>query len=100
VVFGTSGNLRTRAVGNQMSVTAPFSPVVFMGHLTRAATPVDQVRLVITLDRTEVLNEVEQPSTFQCLGTDKLETDLGAGTYVVRMYVNEQVAAEGTLVVQ
>jgi hypothetical protein len=100
VAFGTSGNLRTCTVQDQFTVAAPFSPVVFMGHLATAATPDDEVRLLITVNGTQIVNEIEERSSYACLGTGQAETDIGAGTYLFQVFLNGQVSAQGTLVVE
>lgn len=100
VVFGTSGNLRTCTVSNQMTTAAAFSPIAFMGHMARTATPSDEVRLVVTRDGTEILNKVQTAATYVCLGTATPESDIESGTYVFEIRLNGEASAIGTLVVQ
>ena len=100
VAFGIAGDLRTCTVLGQITTTTAFSPVVFMGHLQRPATPSDEVRLRITLNGTDLVNEVESPGAYSCLGTATPETDIAVGIYEVTMLVNGAVSAHGALVVQ
>jgi len=99
VVFGPTGNLQTCTVNSQTTTAAPFAPIVFMGHFQRAATPLDVVRLRVSVDGTEIVNEVENRGTFECLGISTPETDIGAGLYDFQMFLNDQLTAEGELTV-
>jgi hypothetical protein len=100
VVFGPTGNLQTCTVNNQTTTAAPFSPIVFMGHFRRPATPLDVVRMRVSVDGTEIVNEVENRGSFECLGISTAETDIGAGHYEFRMFLNDELTAEGLLTVQ
>jgi hypothetical protein len=99
VVFGTSASLRTCSVLGQKSEAPAYSPIVYMGHFDRPATVADEVQLHILQDGTEIANEVETSGNYQCLGIEIPETDIGPGTYEIRMWVGGRVAARGTLVV-
>jgi hypothetical protein len=86
-------------VRGQTTKAAAYSAIVYMGHFDHPATFVDEVRLRIVQDGTEIVNEVERSGGFQCLGIDTPETDIGPGTFEFEMLVSGRVAARGTLFV-
>ena len=69
-----------------------------MAQLTRRTTVSDEVRLRITLDGEELVNGIQDPGVYDCLGTEAAETGLGAGVYVFEVLINGQVNATGTII--
>lgn len=100
VAFGTSANLATCTVqGRTVIVSAPGS-VAWVAALTRPVTPSDQVRLVVLRGATEITDDIQDPATYLCLGTENPETGIERGVYTFEVYVNDGLDASGTLFVQ
>ena len=55
---------------------------------------------MLTVDGSEILNELEKPGVYECLGSGTPESDIDVGTYVFKILLNGQVTAQGTLVVK
>jgi hypothetical protein len=100
VAFGSQGSLKSCSVFGQATTMQAKTDTVFIGHFKRPATALDEVRLRVSFDGQEIINEVEKKGIYACLGTDTPETDLGVGTYHFAMYLNNELTAEGTLVVR
>lgn len=99
VAFGTSSDLSTCTVQGQTTFLRAGGQLVWIAAFTRRTTVSDQVRLRIIVDGTEVTNDLQNPGSFDCLGTEEPEIDIGPGIYVFEVLVNGRVDASGTLVV-
>lgn len=100
VAFGSQGSLQSCSVFGQATTMRAKTDTVYIGHFRRPATSSDEVRLRVSFDGTEIINEVEKRGSYVCLGSDKPETDIEAGTYHFEMFLNNELTAEGTLTVQ
>jgi hypothetical protein len=100
VAFGSQGSLQSCSVYGQATTIAAKTDTVFIGRFRRPATALDEVRLRVSVDGTEIINEVEKRGSYVCLGSDTPETDIEAGTYHFAIYLNDELTAEGTLIVR
>ena len=100
VAFGSQGSLQSCSVYGQATTMLAKTETVYIGHFRRPATSSDEVRLRVSLDGTEIINEVEKRGSYVCLGSDTPETDIEAGTYHFAIYLNDELTAEGTLIVR
>jgi hypothetical protein len=100
VAFGSQGSLQSCSVYGQATTMPAKTDTVFIGRFRRPATSSDEVRLRVSLDGTEIINEVEKRGSYVCLGSDTPETDIEAGTYDFSIYLNDELTAEGTLIVR
>jgi hypothetical protein len=87
-------------VYGQATTIPAKTDTVFIGRFRRPATALDEVRLRVSQDGTEIINEVEKRGRYVCLGSDTPETDIEAGTYHFAIYLNDELTAEGTLIVR
>jgi hypothetical protein len=99
VAFGTSSSLLTCTVQGQTTFLPAGGQGVWIAAFSRRTTLNDEVRLRITVNGKETANDVQPRGSFDCLGTEKVETGLAPGTYVFEVLVNGRVDALGTLVV-
>jgi hypothetical protein len=99
VAFGSSISLQTCTLSGQTIVAGSNDPIYWLAQFTRRTSPTDQVRLRVTLDGTEILDEVQARGAYDCLGVDTPEVGLSPGIYSFEVSINGSVDARGTLFV-
>jgi hypothetical protein len=72
---------------------------VWLAAFTRRTQGNDEIRLRVTLNGQEIVNEVEAPGVFDCIGVEQPETNLAPGIYTFEVLLNGVVDARGTLFV-
>ena len=70
-----------------------------LAYLERTVTPDDEVFLRVTRDGQVLETTLQDPGTYDCLGSEAPEPPLLAGTYPYEVIVNGTVSATGALFV-
>jgi len=100
IAFGTAADLSTCTVTGAFTTTAPNGTLAWVGAFSKRTTTTDEISLKVIVDGTEVLNQVQTPGTYDCLGTTQPETGFQPGTYELRLLVNDEVSARGSFTVR
>jgi hypothetical protein len=100
VAFGRNADLETCTIEGQVFSAAPGTQVEFLAYMERTVTPQDEVFLRVRLDGEELDTTLQDPGTYDCLGSLTPEPTLLKGTYTYEVIVNGQVGASGSLKVE
>lgn len=95
VVFGTAADLRTCTVTGQFTELAQGGSVSYVASFTRRTAATDRIRLVIVYDGAKIVDALQPPGAYDCLGSPEPETGLPAGRYEMTLYVNDEASASG-----
>lgn len=100
VAFGTNADLDACTIEGQMVFASPSTGVEWIAALERRVTLQDEVFLRISRDGQELETTLQDPGTYDCLGSDTPEAGLVEGIYTYQVLVNGTVSATGALLVQ
>jgi hypothetical protein len=99
VAFGTSSDLDTCTVQGQTTVMPESGEILWIAAFTRRTSSTDEIRFRVTHDGQEIVNEIQAPGVFDCIGVEDPETGLTPGVYTFEVLLNGGVDARGTLIV-
>jgi hypothetical protein len=100
VAFGSAANLDDCTVDGPLLFVTAGTPVEWIAAFERQVTPQDEVFVRTTRDGLVLDTTLQEPGTYDCLGSDTPESGLVAGVYTYEVLVNGSVSATGSLIVQ
>ena len=100
VAFGTNANLDSCTVESQLIFATTAARIEWIAALERTVTAQDEVFLRITRDGQVLETTLQDPGTYDCLGSVDPEPTLVEGVYTYDVVVNGTVSSTGSLFVQ
>lgn len=100
VAFGTNADLDSCTIDGQLFFATTAARIEWVAVLEHAVTPQDEVFLRITRDGQELETTLQDPGTYDCLGSADPEPALVEGVYTYEVVVNGTVSSTGSLFVQ
>jgi hypothetical protein len=96
VEFGSSANLAACTISGETTFFGPDDQMVWLAHFPRRVTPADEVRVAVLRDDVELVDEVQNRGTYDCLGAEDPVLDIEPGFYEFRVYLNGDLVASGS----
>jgi hypothetical protein len=100
VAFGSDADLETCTLRFPLIVATAGTRVEWIAVTAERVIPQDEVFLRITHDGTVLETTLQDPGTYDCLGSETPEDPLLEGVYTYEVLVNGSVSATGSLFVQ
>lgn len=100
VTFSSDVDLDACTAAFPFFIASPTSEVKWLAIPRTRVTPQDEVFVRITRDGRELETTLQDPGTYECLGSEEPIADLHSGVYTYELIVNGSSGASGTLIVQ
>jgi hypothetical protein len=100
VAFGAEADLASCSLRSPMVVATASSEIKWIAVLESQVTPQDEVFLRISRDGQELEITLQDPGTYDCLGSEDGTALLVPGIYTYEVVVNGSIGATGSLFVQ
>jgi hypothetical protein len=100
VAFGAEADLATCSLRSPMFVATASSEIEWIAVLESQVTPQDEVFLRISRDGQELEITLQDPGTYDCLGSEDGDALVVPGIYTYEVVVNGSIGATGSLFVQ
>jgi hypothetical protein len=100
LVFAVDVDLDSCTVRFPLFVATSTTQVKWIATPLRRVTPQDEVFLRISRNGAELETTLQDPATYDCVGSDAAGPGLQNGVYTYELIVNGSVSATGTLLVQ